>query len=183
MSEPTIDRRSLLKAAAATGMSVALGQSAQAAGSESQQARKPKGKSVAGLAAPKMDKVRVGFVGVGARGSGHVAQMLLLEGVEVTAICDTHRPSLDKAVKRCVDKGRPAPKAYDGAKDYLRLANQPDVDIVIISTPWSLHVPMAVAAMRAGKHAFIEVPAATTVDGCWELVDTAEETQRHCMMM
>ena len=130
-----------------------------------------------------MDKVRVGFVGVGARGSGHVAQMLLLEGVEVTAICDTHRPSLDKAVKRCVDKGRPAPKAYDGAKDYLRLANQPDVDIVIISTPWSLHVPMAVAAMRAGKHAFIEVPAATTVDGCWELVDTAEETQRHCMMM
>jgi hypothetical protein len=42
---------------------------------------------------------------------------------------------------------------------------------------------MAVAAMKKGKHAFVEVPAAITVDGCWELVDTAEKTQRHCMMM
>jgi hypothetical protein len=40
-----------------------------------------------------------------------------------------------------------------------------------------------VDAMKRGKHAFIEVPAAITVDGCWELVDTAEKTQRHCMMM
>jgi hypothetical protein len=131
-----------------------------------------------------MDTVRVGFIGVGARGSGHVAQMLLLEGVEVTAICDIHRPSLQAAVAQCVSKGRKAPAAYGSSDtDYLRMVERDDVDIVIISTPWEDHVPMAVAAMKAGKHTFIEVPAATTVDGCWELVETAEETQRHCMMM
>lgn len=141
------------------------------------------GRSAAGLVVPKMDRVRVGFIGVGARGSGHVAQMLAIEGVEVTAIADTHRPSLDRSANRVTHAGRATPALYDGPKDYLRLVDRDDVDIVIIATPWSLHVPMAVAAMKAGKHAFIEVPAATTVEECWLLVDTAEKTQRHCMMM
>lgn len=137
-------------------------------------------RSVAGLSAPALDTVRVGFIGVGARGSGHVATMLNLEGVEVNAICDTHQPSLDAAVKQCADKGRHEPAAL---QDYRRLIDRDDIDIVIISAPWEHHVPMAVAAMQRGKHAFLEVPAATTVEGCWELVETAEQTQMHCMMM
>ncbi|HTQ10721.1 MAG TPA: Gfo/Idh/MocA family oxidoreductase [Fimbriimonadaceae bacterium] len=137
-------------------------------------------KSAAGLVAPKLDTVRVGFIGVGARGGGHVGTMLNLDGVEINAICDPHKPSLDGAIKRCVDKSRKAPEGYD---DYRRLLDRNDIDAVVISTPWEDHVPMAVAAMKAGKHAFIEVPAATTVEGCWELVETAEQTQLHCMMM
>jgi hypothetical protein len=180
--EQKLDRRQVLKAAAATGLGLTLGPAIAGQGGASAPAQR--GKSVAGYAAPKMDRVRVGFIGVGARGSGHVAQMLLLDGVDITAICDTHKPSLDKSVQRCVDKGRKAPAAYGSSPtDYRRLVERDDVDIVIISTPWEDHVPMAVAAMKAGKHAFIEVPAATTVEGCWELVDTAEETQRHCMML
>ena len=58
-----------------------------------------------------------------------------------------------------------------------------DLDIVIISTPWEWHVKMCVDTMRRNKHAFVEVPAAITVEGCWELVETAEKTQRYCMMM
>lgn len=143
----------------------------------------PQGKSVAGLVAPKMDRVRVGFIGVGARGSGHIVQMMAIEGVEVTAICDTHRPSLDRSAKRVADAGRAAPALYDGKEDYRRLVDRDDVDIVIIATPWSLHVPMSVAAMEAGKHTFCEVPAATTIEHCWRLVDTAERTRRHFMMM
>jgi predicted dehydrogenase len=176
-----IGRRDLLKAAGAAGASLALGSLAGAA----EPAQRPrKGKSVAGLTVPKMDRVRVGFIGVGARGSGHVEQMMLLEGVEVKAICDNHLPSANASAKRVVDAGRPAPAMYtNGPKDYERMVQRNDIDIVMIATPWELHVPMAVAAMKAGKHAFIEVPAAITVDGCWELVDTAEQTQRHCMMM
>lgn len=124
------------------------------------------------------------MVGVGARGGGHVAQLMTLEGVEITAIADPHKPSAEASVKRCVDKGRKAPAAYmDGETDYKKLLARDDVDAVIISTPWEWHARQAVDAMRAGKHAFIEVPAAITVDECWELVETAEQTQRHCMMM
>jgi len=137
-------------------------------------------KSAAGLVAPKLDKVRVGFIGVGSRNSGHVATMLNLDGVEINAVCDIHQLSLDAAIKQCVDKDRQAPAGY---ADYRRLLDRDDIDIVLIGTPWQDHVPMAVAAMEQGKHAFLEVPAATTVEGCWELVETAERTQLHCMMM
>lgn len=175
-----MSRRELLQATAATGAALALSSKAK----PHMAVPKQKGKSVAGYAAPKMDRVRAGFIGVGARGSGHVAQMLLLEGVEIKAICDNHAPSLNAAIKQCVDKGRPAPVGYgNGPKDYERMVQRDDLDIVIISTPWEWHVPMCVAAMKAGKHAFTEVPAALTIDECWQLVDTAEQTQRHCMMM
>jgi predicted dehydrogenase len=82
------------------------------------------------------------------------------------------------------DKGRPAPATYgDGPEAYRKLLERDDIDAVIISTPWRLHVPMTVAALRAGKHAFVEVPASLTIEGCWELVETAEKTRLHCMML
>jgi len=140
--------------------------------------------SMAGYAAPKLDVVRVGLIGVGARGSGHLGDMLRLDGVEVTAIADTHAPSLQRAVDRVVKAGRPEPAAFGrGERDYRRMLERDDVDIVIISTPWRWHEPMAVEAMQAGKHAFVEVPAALTVEGCWNLVNTSEKTRRHCMML
>ncbi|MEQ1821746.1 MAG: Gfo/Idh/MocA family oxidoreductase [Fimbriimonadaceae bacterium] len=141
-------------------------------------------KNVIGFSAPKLDKVRAAFIGVGARGSGHVSQMMLLDGVEIKAICDPHVPSANASAKHVVDAGRPAPTVYtNGDYDYRKMLDRDDIDMVIIATPWEWHVPMAVDAMNRGKHAFVEVPAAITVDGCWELVDTAEKTQRHCMMM
>ncbi len=181
-SEHLIKRRDFIKLAGAAGITAASGLplTAQAGQSTPPQV----GKSVAGLRTPKLDRVRAAFIGVGARGGGHVATMLTLDGVDITAICDTHKPSLDAAIKRCVDAGRPAPAAFgNGEHDYRRMLDRNDIDIVIISTPWDWHVPMAVDAMNRGKHAFIEVPAAITVEGCWELVDTAEKTQLHCMMM
>lgn len=180
----SLDRREFLQIATAAGASVLAGNSAGSTSVAKTVTRKSPGKSVAGLVVPKMDKVRVGFIGVGARGSGHVAQMLNIEGVEIKAICDNHIPSAEASVNRVAKAGRPKPTVYcAGPKDYLKMLDRDDIDIVIIATPWDEHVPMAVAAMNRGKHAFIEVPASTTVEGCWELVDTAEKTQRHCMMM
>jgi hypothetical protein len=179
-TEKKMNRRELLKAAGVTGAAMALGSKVEAGSGTPQR----KGKSVAGLTVPKMDRVRVGFIGVGARGSGHVAQMLEIEGVDVVAICDTHAPTANASAKRCVDKGRGAPALYtNGPKDYQRMLGRKDLDIVLISTPWEWHVPMAVDTMKADKHAFVEVPASITLEGCWQLVDTAEQTQRHCMMM
>jgi hypothetical protein len=180
MQSSLINRRDLIKAAGAAGISLALSSSAAPASAVPKQ----KGKSVANLVSPKMDTVRVAFIGVGARGSGHVSTMLTFAGTEIKAICDTHKPSLDAAIKQCVDKGRPVPTGYGSNEtDFKRMLDRDDIDIVIIATPWEWHVPMATYAMKAGKHAFVEVPASVTVDGCWELVDTSEQTQKHCMMM
>ncbi|RYG34022.1 Gfo/Idh/MocA family oxidoreductase [bacterium] len=181
MGQNGSSRRDLLKAAGATGL-VMAGLPALAADQGPKRGRGQK--SAAGLALTKLDKVRVGFMGVGARGSGHVAQMLLLEGIEVVAIADNHVPSAEASAARCVKAGRPAPELFtNGELDYQRMLKRDDIDIVVISTPWKWHTPMAVDAMKAGKHAFIEVPAATTVEECWQLVDTAEKTGRHCMML
>ena len=174
-----IKRRDFLAAGAAAGLGLAGLPLVEGATPP-----RAKGKNVADLHAPKLDRVRVGFIGVGARGSGHVAQMLLLNGVDVKAICDNHLPSANASAKRVVDAGRPAPTLYtDGERAFERMLARDDLDIVVIATPWEWHAPMAIAAMKAGKHAFVEVPAATTLEDLWRMVDTSEETQRHCMMM
>ena len=174
-----INRRDFLAAGAAAGLGLAAMPLAEASTAPTQ-----KGKTVAELRSPKLERVRVGFIGVGARGSGHVAQMLLLDGVDVIAICDTHVPSAAASAKRVVDAGKPAPALYtEGERAFEKMLARDDLDIVLIATPWEWHTPMAVAAMRAGKHALVEVPAATTLEDCWKLVDTSEETQKHCMMM
>lgn len=173
-----VRRRDFLKGASAAGLMAAGGRLLSSPVAQS------KRKSVAGLVTPKLDKVRVGFMGVGARGSGHVAQMLAIQGVEVKAICDLYQDWAENSAKKVVEAGQPAPTLYVGDPyGYKKMNDRDDIDIVIIATPWEWHTPMAVDAMRKGKHAFIEVPAALTIDEAWELVDTAEATQRHCMMM
>ena len=143
-----------------------------------------RGKSVAGLVVPRLDKVRVGLIGLGRRGSGHVIHMCNLEGVEVTALCDLRLEPLMRAKEAVVTRGQPEPAVYGESEEVYRdLLEREDVDVVVISTPWRFHAPMAIDAMRAGKHVMLEVPAALSVQECWDLVDTAEETQRNCMML
>lgn len=139
---------------------------------------------VAGLAAPRLEEVRFGLVGLGERGLMHVEALLAIEGCRITALCDPWGPALDRSLAAVDRAGRPKPAAFgNGPEDYRRLCDRADVDAVILSTPWELHVPQAVAALRAGKHTFIEVPAAVTLEECWELVQVAEATRRHCMML
>ena len=177
------DRRGFLKAlgglcAAATGVAAAgAGQpaGAQPAGG---------GGAAAGLTAPKLDTIRWGLIGVGIRGSSHVEQLLRLDSCEVTAICDIRPSAIARTLEIVRKAARRDPSVIEGQADaYRRLLDRSDVDAVIISTPWEDHVPQAVHTMRAGKHAFIEVPAAVTIDECWQLVDTAEATRLHCMML
>lgn len=138
---------------------------------------------MAGFAAPKLDTVRVALIGVGARGSGHLGDLMKLDGVEIKAIADNHQPTADRA-KETTDKAGLKVDFYtNGDLDYRKMLDRHDIDAVWIATPWTWHTKMAVDAMKRGKHVFCEVPAAQTIDECWQLVDTSEQTRKHCMMM
>lgn len=131
-----------------------------------------------------LERVRVGFIGMGARGPSHLDSAMACDGVEIVSICDNHVPSAQNGAAMVAKAGRPAAKLYtNGELDYQRMLAEEHLDAVFIATPWHWHTPMAVDAMKAGTHALVEVPAAPTVDDAWKLVETAERTNRHCMMM
>lgn len=140
-------------------------------------------KSVLGLRTEPLDTVRVGFIGLGMRGPGAVKRFTYLDGVEIKALCDLLPDRVAKARKILADRGWPEAAEYSGEDGWKALCERNDIDLVYICTGWQKHVEIAVYAMRHGKHVAIEVPAATSVKECWELVDVAEQTQRHCMML
>ena len=137
-----------------------------------------------GFAAEPLDVVRVGVIGVGNRGSGHVRRFLKLDNVEVRAICDILEDEVAKVQKMVEEAGQKIPDGYSqGDDDYKRMCQRDDLDLVVIATPWRWHAPMCVDAMNMGKHAAVEVPAAVTTEECWQLVDTAERTGKHCVIL
>lgn len=139
--------------------------------------------NMSGYAAPKLDKVRIGFIGLGMRGPGAVNRMSKIEGVEIKGLCDL-RPKEVEKVEKMLEGTPHNPKTYSGSEDaWKEMIDTEDLDLIYIATPWELHTPMAVYAMEAGKHAAVEVPAAKTIEECWKLVETSERTKKHCMML
>jgi len=137
------------------------------------------------VAARAEDKpVRVGMIGLGRRGTSLLNTLLLLKGVQVTAVCDVN-PEAAKAAQALVLKaGQKEPESYTRDETvYKELLARTDVDAVLIATPWHWHTPMAVDGMKAGKYVGVEVPAALTLDECWALVHTHEQTKVPCMML
>ena len=106
-----------------------------------------------------------------------------LPGISVAAVCDRNPEKIKQSQQRLANQGKPAAKEYLGESAWRALCDDPDIDVVYNTTPWELHVPVALAAMRGGKHVFTEVPSAFTVDECWELVETSEKTKKHCMQL
>ncbi len=136
------------------------------------------------LRVPPINPVRIGFVGVGGMGSAHVQNFLKIDGVKIKAVCDIVPEKVERIQTWVVDAGQPKPTGYSlGERDFERLCAEEDLDLVFTATPWEWHVPVCIAAMKNGKHAATEVPAAVTLDECWELVETAEKFQKHCVMM
>ena len=136
------------------------------------------------FAAPPMDVVRVGFVGVGLQGSAHCRNLLRIEGVELKAVCDIVPERVTAIQDRAVESGQSRPSGYDrGEWDFVRMCEEEELDLVYTATPWEWHVPVCVTAMQNGKHAATEVPAAYTIEDCWRLVEGAERHQKHCVMM
>lgn len=130
------------------------------------------------------NKLKLAFIGVGLRGTNHLSNALLRKDVEVTAICDIDPKRIDIALGKIDKAGFAKPKVYGkNEKDYKNLLELKDVDAVIISTPWLWHTRMAVDSMKAGKYTGLEVSAANTLEECWDLVNTHEETGSHLMIL
>ena len=127
--------------------------------------------------------VRIGFVGLGVRAKRAVHRMMHIDGCEVVALCDLVDENIDEAARIITGYGHPSPATFTGQDGCKQLCGAPDIDLVYICTDWASHADIAVYAMLQGKHVATEVPAATTVADCWRLVDTAEQTQRHCIML
>ena len=138
---------------------------------------------VLGLACAPLDTVRIAVIGLGMRGEEAVRRLSFIEGVRITAVCDVRPELVTKAQGFLADKGAPAAAGYSGAEAWKEVCTRADVDLVYVCTHWDLHTPIAVYAMEQGKHVATEVPAALTVEECWQLVNTAEKTRRHCMML
>jgi hypothetical protein len=138
---------------------------------------------MSGYAAPKLSRIRVAIVGVGKRGLYALKRLCFMPGVDIAAFCDIDEAAMSRCRKFLKAKGiRPA-REFFGANSYKELCQWDGVDAVYACVPWKLHAPVALESMRAGKHAFVEVPATMDVDSCWELVETSEATRRHCMML
>lgn len=181
------DRRRFLKNLTAGAGSLALGTTGLAAHSNEfladgygQQAATF---NMCGYAAPKIDTVRIGFIGLGMRGPGAVQRISFIEGVQIKGLCDKYADRATRAQAILQKAGLPAATEYSGEEGWKKMCASPDIDLIYICTPWHLHTPMAVYAMQQGKHVAVEVPAALTLEECWQLVETSEKTRKHCMML
>lgn len=139
--------------------------------------------NMSGYGAPKLDKVRVGIIGIGNRGSGGVHRLRRIEGVQITGICDVETDRAERAASELKGTGH-MPGTYSGREDaWKTMCERDDIDLIYICTPWDLHAEQSVYAMEHDKHAAVELPAAKTIEECWQLVETSEKTKKHCMML
>ncbi|MBO4671722.1 MAG: Gfo/Idh/MocA family oxidoreductase [Bacteroidales bacterium] len=140
--------------------------------------------SMLGFACDPIDTVRIGVIGLGDRGKDVPKRMAYIDHASVVALCDLYPDRVERAQKSLVKRG--APKArheFSGEDGWKQLCELEDLDLVYLAVPWQMHTTMAVYAMEHGKHVAIEVPAATSIEECWALVNTSERTRRHCMML
>ncbi len=166
----TTDRRSFLKTATAVGAGLIVAPQISKAGVSKQK--------------KKDGEVNIAFIGCGGRGRGHLYRAAKTEGVTISAFCDIDPEAIPKAQKILTDNGHPEAEVYsNGEYAYLEMLKRDDIDGVIIATPWLWHTRMAVATMKAGKYAAVEVSAANTMEECWDLVNTSEETGKPCMIL
>ena len=164
MTKPT--RRNVMKMALGGGVALMMGNAATA------------------LAQSNEKKVRIGFIGVGDRGTGLLRITTRLPNVEVPAVCDIvpeHAKRAQDVVEKALGK---RPDSYEkGPEDYRRLLERGDLDAVVLGTPQELHAPMTVDSFKAGKFVGAEVPACTTMDECHAMIAAHRATKTGYMLL
>jgi predicted dehydrogenase len=136
------------------------------------------------LKAEPIPTVRVAFIGLGMRGPGAVNRMTNIEGVEIVALCDVLEKNVKNVNDRLEKKGFPRAQEFFGdTAVWRKVTALPNVDLVYVATDWVHHAVIGVQAMKDGKHVAIEVPAAMNMDEIWALINTSEQTRKHCMQL
>src|SRR5512140_1351968 len=167
-------RRDLLKLAGLASLSVGRGRTQTST------------RSMADVPFKPTSKVRIGVIGTGGRGNSLVDNFSVVPGAQIAALCDTDKDKVLKTQAKLDKAGKASqPIALFHGSDtaFEGMLKRDDIDLVVIATPWIWHVKMAVAGMKQGKHVAIEVPAARTLEECWEMVNTSEATRRHCIQL
>ena len=129
------------------------------------------------------DRIKLGIIGLGGRGLGMLKNPIIPmreEGIDVVAVCDLLSDRVDKSVNTLLESGAEKPFA---STDYNEVLALKELDAVYISASWEAHVEIAVAAMNAGKYVGLEVGGAYSLDDCYKLVHTYEETGTGFMFM
>jgi predicted dehydrogenase len=180
-----IGRRNFLKKTSLSAASLYMASTVACATDKENQ---PSGGSYMGdFAAPILETVRIAIIGVGARGSGHASQLASIEGTEIVAIADVYEDLVARSIAKCIEVGNGRHQniaPYSGGEhEWKKMLAEVKPDAVFIATNWGNHAPMAIETMKQGAHAFVEVPIAVTLQEMWDIVDTSEQTQKHCMMM
>lgn len=128
--------------------------------------------------------VRIAFIGLGMRGPGAVERMTHIDGVEIVVLCDVEQKNTEKTNQILEKRGFPkALEFYGDTSVWRKVTALPNVDLIYVATDWKSHATIGVQAMKDGKHVAIEVPAAMTMDEIWALVNTSEQTRKHCMQL
>jgi hypothetical protein len=168
-------RRDLLRLAGLASLGASLGRTQNSVG-----------KSMADVPFHPKETIRIGVIGTGERGNSLVDNFSEVPGVRIAALCDTVKDKVLKTQAKLDKAGKasqPISLFHSDDHAFEGLLKRDDIDLVVIATPWNWHVPMAVAGMKQGKHVAIEVPAARTLGECWDMVNTSEATQRHCIQL
>ena len=194
MKLPTLSRRNFLKASTVAGLGASLGGVATGCATNGGKVSATPnlsqvrplisgGKPVHDLTTKPLERVRVAVIGL-SRGLTHATDSSNIDFADVVAVCDIRDDRAQAAAAVCEKNTGKRPKIYSGTETiWEQMVEREDIDVVYIATPWNWHVPMCLRVMERGKHAFVEVAAAVTVDDCWRLVETSERTQRHCVML
>lgn len=138
--------------------------------------------TVANLACTPIPLVRIALIGLGGRGMKTLERYAFIHGAEIRYLVDIDEQRVLLANQKLTQSGRPQAKVLIGEKAWAEACSMQDIDVVYICTEWRSHTTIATEAMRCGKHVIVEVPAATTLRECWQLVETAEKTRRHLFM-
>jgi hypothetical protein len=125
-------------------------------------------------------QLKIGVIGLGGRGYGLLSNILRMDDIIVSAVCDLYEDRREGAAKE-VEKVAGSTPFCTG--NYIEILAMEEIEAIIVSTSWADHVHIAIDAMKAGKYVASEVGGAYSIDECWELVRTHEETGVPCMML
>lgn len=136
------------------------------------------------LATDPIDTLRVAFIGLGMRGASAVERFTHIPGVKIIALCDVVESNTKRSNEALARAGLPQAQEFFGDTAVWRQVTAlPNVDLIYVATDWVSHAPIGVQAMKDGKHVAIEVPAALSMQEIWDLVNTSEQTRKHCMQL
>jgi len=144
-----MDRRNFIKQTSAAGIGLGLAGALAALTKADAQTPLP------GRKIGRNDKINAAVIGTNGRGLAHIGCLMALPGVEVTHICDVDDRAITKGIEAVKEKQKAEPQ---GIKDFRKVLENPDVDAVTIATPDHWHAPMAILALAAGKHVYVEKP-------------------------